>query len=183
MKRRKYNKVLLTLGDRTMTVSEWAREKGWHPRVIRHRLDKEWTHERILTEPANMDGRGRPRSGKPYGWRTCKLRAAALEAERMVPMRIGEDRLRDAWDLPMANDPWANGAIDVAMEEGGFTLDDIGHFLGVSRERARQLQHGAMLKLLDTFRQRGVSLNMRVLLRTLDALRLAKVDPDEGSEA
>lgn len=41
----------LTWNGRTMTVTEWARKLGVRSQAIQHRVDRDWTIERIFTQP------------------------------------------------------------------------------------------------------------------------------------
>lgn len=47
----KRNSLNLTLGERTQTVSDWARELGFSEWCIRSRLKMGWSIERALTTP------------------------------------------------------------------------------------------------------------------------------------
>ncbi len=41
----------ITLGDRTMTVTQWSRETGLSPNAIHGRLSRGWPADKILSEP------------------------------------------------------------------------------------------------------------------------------------
>jgi hypothetical protein len=47
----------LTLGDRTLTISQWAKETGMSISTIHGRLARGWSPERILEEPLHHVGR------------------------------------------------------------------------------------------------------------------------------
>jgi hypothetical protein len=51
----------LTLGDRTLTMAQWALELGVHPATIGHRIKVGWPLEKALTEPAKHRN-GRPKA-------------------------------------------------------------------------------------------------------------------------
>lgn len=42
---------LLTWKNKTKTVSQWARDIGVNPRALQHRVDRNWTLDRIFNQP------------------------------------------------------------------------------------------------------------------------------------
>lgn len=46
----------ITHNGKTMTAAQWARELGFHPATIQHRLNRGWSPKRVLETPAASNG-------------------------------------------------------------------------------------------------------------------------------
>jgi len=127
----------------SMPLTEWARLYGLRPGHLRRRLQalKGLPPEVILSVryARHLDPRAKP--GAPHSW---------------------------TWDaLCWEDDEWAQTW--VARHPGGATLEEVGDALGIVRERVRQVEEVAMLKLRRAARQQG--LPMRMMLEALSELR------------
>lgn len=138
---------------RTKTPHQWAAELRISPRTLYSRIADGWDAARILTTPPRTYAG--IRSARAHEWQvdphqTLIRELAKCASERgTLSHRLRRPPLRDMWDVPLERDPWAQAAIDVAAEDGGMTLDEIGVLMGgICRERVNQIVRVACKKLL-----------------------------------
>jgi hypothetical protein len=128
-----------------MTMMTKRDEAGARPRTLNLRTLK---RERVGTANLDIEGtRPRTRDACRDGPRPCLYIACRFHLYVDVNPRNGSLKL----NFP-DREPWEIGetcALDVA-ERGGLTLEEIGRLLNVTRERARQVEQGALVKLRDT---------------------------------
>lgn len=72
------------------------------------------------------------------------------------------------WDLPWERDPHARGV--VRRNPDGMTLQEVGDLWGVSRERIRQIEDGALRKL--EFRARIGALPREWIVELFERMRV-----------
>lgn len=126
----------------SLTIRELGDTYGVPVKTVQSRMSQGWDVVRAMETPLYLTNRG------GHQWRTRGLRAAALAHERSLPRGDAEPKPRTVEDVPLERDPWSQAAIDVAAEDGGFTLDEVGDIQGgVSLERIRQVQESAFRKI------------------------------------
>ncbi len=169
--------VTMTFHGRTMTLIDWARTVGISVASLRTRRALHWSDDECLGTPirsVSSAKRGMPKTRRaPYRWVCQAERDATLRAERAGARRLGAKPPREMWDVPIELDPWGKAAIDVATEDGGLTLREVGELMGVSRERIRQIESVAMAKVRAWCRENGT--DVAGLLGEIDALRGERV--------
>ena len=57
----------------------------------------------------------------------------------------------DKWSAPLSDHPEAKRAIAHAAEVGGYTLEEVAAVMGITRQRAGQIEISAMRKLRQAF--------------------------------
>lgn len=174
--------IIITHDGKTLTIAQWSAVTGLCQQTIRTRLAGGLPPAECLDTHRKTWGNAvvsRRRRRAAYRWRTQAIRDAALGEERRIAAYGNQQQPREMWDVPLRFDAWGLAALDIAIEEGGLTLDDIGKLMGVSRERVRQIEEVAARKIRRASRGRGV-LDM---LRDLDALRSARCDDEKGEAA
>jgi hypothetical protein len=163
----------MTFNGRTMSLIDWANTLGISVASLRTRRALHWSDEECLGTPVrvvNGDQHGMPKTRREsYRWVCQAERDATLKAEREGARWLNAPPPRTMWDVPVELDPWGQAAIDVAIEDGGFRLDEIGVLMGVSRERIRQIEAEAMAKVRDWCLEKGH--DVAGLLGEIEALR------------
>lgn len=129
-----------------MTLREISETYGLPPKTLQSRIAQGWDITRAVETP--MIGFG---TTGGHRWRTHPWRKRALHMVRSYfVQREMKNVPRTVEDMPLEFDPWSQAAIDVACEDGGMTLDEVGHIQGgVSRERIRQVQETAFHKIRE----------------------------------
>lgn len=128
--------VSITAFGRTQTVAAWAQEYGLRKSTLISRLklvDREGDLADVVSAPVGSRGRTDERDAR---WR---------------PDGTGE-----MW--PGARDtPYEDDSVAQAMMAGRglFTLDEVAAFMGLTRERVRQIECSAVRKLLMANQRRG----------------------------
>lgn len=144
---------MITHDGRTLTLRDWSRVRavfklGIGVGTLRQRLAEGWSPERALTTPeAERITRGR-----------CSL--CLKETERAGSHALSRLRCPDcvyvhAHETRYCDDIEAQRF--VAEHDEGATLDEIGAFLGISRERARQIEEVARKRLVARLAVAGVA--------------------------
>lgn len=178
-------RIYLTHDGKTQCIRQWALETGFNQQTLRTRHKAGLSDEKILTMPIRHGVRvaEKRERRKPYQWRTHKTRARELAFARTLATYNDEPKPRDVWDLPMEHDPWGQAACDVAIEGNLFTLNEAGHLMGVSRERIRQIEEGALRKLKRALNLSGDSRDViELLLRAIETERGERARGDEEGE-
>lgn len=110
---------LIEAWGKRRTVTEWSVLSGQCESGLRQRLGRGWPAEVAISLPpaTRVDMEANP--GAPMSW---------------------------TWDvLPWRDDPWAQAFVR-AHPDGG-SLEEVGKAIGVTRERVRQLEESALMKL------------------------------------
>lgn len=124
---------MLTHRGITDTVTGWARRLGMRRDSLSKRLHKGWTVEEALETPCT--GRG-----------DRDARLALARAERNAAWAPADDYVQRR-RTGVRYEDCAASQMFVNAHPHGATLDEIGAFFGVSRERIRQVEQQAMAKL------------------------------------
>jgi hypothetical protein len=174
-------RIYLTHPDgRVMSVREWAFALGVKEKRLRARIRQGWPDVDVLTRDMR-EGKWMGRTRDGHQWALPVERRQTLAYERAAARYSMRTEPRDVWDLPLASDPWAQAAIEVAAESGGFTLDEVGRIMGgISRERVRQLEEAAMAKADRMARLRGHKGGIVELLRGAAAERDLRDESEKG---
>lgn len=167
------SRVTITLNGRAQSPEEWADELGLRVQTIYNRRYKGLSDEECLA-PVRMPGRGVRRPDSAYRWRTQWLRDKALADAQDTARARGKTAPKDVWDLPMSRDPWALGAIDAAEGDGRFTLNEIGHLMGLSRERVRHFETSAIRKIRAACGRDCTDAEIVAMLREVEIERAAR---------
>ena len=139
-----------------------AGEKKWKTRTLALRTDrndKRPSKVSLRVMPPDVDGDQLPRP-RTYdecrgGHRPCPIvscpRNLYLDVTDSGSIRFNFPD-RDPWDMP----PDKSCQSDIVeASDGDMTLDDIGKLFHVTRERARQIEVRALLRLLQRLYDRG----------------------------
>ena len=123
---------LLTHQGVTDSLSGWARRAGLRRDTIYLRLKRGWSLGEALETPSGR-GRRAPRLRTPRKERT----GAWAPPDDGVKKRRARVRFDDC----------ASSQMFVNAHPGGATLDEVGVFFGITRERVRQIEARALAKL------------------------------------
>ena len=170
----------LTHDGRTQSIGDWSCELGIPVKRLYDRIRQGWSVDRVMVAE-QMRGEKAWHGRLGYAWDLPNERRDALADERKVARYSGNREPKNVWDLPLEDDPWAQAAIEVATEEGGFTLDEIGHLMGgLSRERVRQVEEQALRKADRIARLRGHRGGIVELLQAAAAERDLRDESEKG---
>ena len=148
------NEHMITWNGKTQNAKAWSAELGGiAPQKLLTRVMRVERGEVSYDLDRAMDPRPLQR-----GWNPIQRKRFPLRKE-----------MSDAWNLPLWADDWVWYVTHVHPD--GLTLDQVGEFYGLTRERIRQLEEGALRKLRKAAELKGKTLDMRELLSEMDQVR------------
>lgn len=136
----------------TIDLAHWQRQRPKTLSPRRLRRDRADAAPTPAARPRALlaildDLRPRTRAQCRSGPRPCLFVSCRFHLYLDVNEATGAVKLNfphlEPWELP------ETCALDLA-ERGGMSLEELGALLNVTRERARQIEQGAMVKLRDT---------------------------------
>ena len=135
-------RTLITHRGETRAVRAWAAIACLHPAELVRRLREGQTLAEACEPPPPPEPRALVPRGRPASGSLKDQRRAHAHFELWAPDDIDE-RTRIVEELPLAEDELTQYFL--ATHPGGATLEEVADFLGITRERVRQLEHAAVL--------------------------------------
>lgn len=134
--------TLITHRGQTRAVRAWAAIACLHPGELVRRLREGQSLAEACEPPPPPEPRVSPKRGAPASGSLKDQRRAHAHFELWAPDDIDE-RTRIVEELAFAEDELTQ--LFMRAHPGGATLEEVADFLGITRERVRQLENAAAL--------------------------------------